>query len=264
MSQNWVKNYFLVLTFLTFITACNLDSIDEPFIVAEVEKEFNLDLWEDLRPNGRVLQLIIETIEDEDCTNYTIDYNYLPSSSKFDISILDIVPPADCNEGQAPARTIVDLGRPSAGFHELDIDLKNTVFSYGQISVAENSYKVNMEEEKGIIFLRRELLRVPENTIWGYIGVQDVSDIQIADSFVAEINDKGLQRTYDSGYYGYYNINLDGQVNMDTNFESENLKTFILEYDGADIDLEELAQTYRNAYGDAIELKIYTDEGKEI
>ena len=173
------------------------------------------------------------------------------------------MPPDDCNDGEAPASSVVDLGRLAPDFYELNIDLKNTVFSNGQLSIYNDRYKVNMDTEEGIIFLRRELLRVPPQTIWGYIGFQDSADQMIANDFIDDVAALGNKQTYNSGYYGYFNITSEGKVNMDHAFTSENAKTFLLEYTGEDSELQNLANTYRSTYGDAIELKIFTHRGKE-
>ena len=223
-----------------------------------------MDLWEDLRLGSKIFQLTIETIEEENCTNSTIEFSYLHSSSNINISIQDILTPADCSPGQAPAKSTVDIGNLAPGFYELDIDLKNTIFNKGQLTVTDSRFTIDMNSDDGISFLRRELLRIPNQTIWGYIGFHNSSDAIIALNFTQELEAISSTRSLEKGYYGHFNINSDGKLNMEHPFDANQSRTFFHEFNGEDTALQNLVDTYRTDYGDAIEIKLFNSEGKEF
>lgn len=263
MSQTSMKKYLPFLILPLFLGACDLDSLKEPIIISNIEKEFNLDLWEHLNQGNRSAQLLIETISLEDCENYSIDYHFIRSSSKLEVSLNEIVPPQDCTTGEAPAQSIIDLGNLQAGLYDLNIDLKNTVFNEGTLAVTDESFTVNMTTDEGIIFVRRELLRVPNEAIWGYIGVTDIGQISIVEDFITDLEQLSTLKDYKSGYYGYFSVNTEKKVNMaDLPFAAENMNTFVYQYAGEETALQELVDSYRTNYGALIEIKLTNTQGK--
>ena len=265
MSRTSMKYYFTIFVFALCITGCNLESLDEPIIVSNVEKEFHLDLWEALWPNSRTSQLLIETIEDEACQNYTIAYQFNKSGSTLELSLNEIVSPEDCIDGEAPASSVVDFGALSEGIYELNIDLKNTVFSKGQLTITEDYYTINMDTEEGIIFVRRELLRVPDDLIWGYVGSEDAEFTAALEGFLADLQANTSSKTLTAGYYGYFSINQSRELVYSTfPFPENQFQTFYYEYNGTEAELQEMIDNYRTTHGEDVTFKLYNAAGREF
>ena len=264
MSQAKLKYYFPFVALLLFCcNACDLESLDEPIIVTNVEKEFNIDLWEQLGANSRSVQLLIETIAQEDCTNYSIAHQINRNNVTLDVSLNEIMAPQDCNEGQGPALATVNLGELSNGFYSLNIDLKNTVFSKGQIVIREKEITVNMNSEEGIRFIRTSILRVPENFIWGYVAFTNPADASIATAFEQDLAQTSTEIRMENGYYGPFSINAQEKLFIPgLPYQDDQLETFYFESFSSNAVLQEQVDVYRSTYGDAIEIKLFNDKGK--
>lgn len=266
MSQAKLKYYFPFIAFLVFCCgACDLESLNEPIIVPNIEKEFNIDLWEHLGANSRSAQLLIETIAQEDCTNYSIAHEFSRNNATLNVSLNEIVAPQDCNEGQGPALATVDLGELTNGFYTLNIDLKNTVFSKGQLVIREKEITVNMNSEEGIRFVRTSILRVPDNFIWGYVAFNNPSDASIATAFEQDLAEMSSEIRMENGYYGPFSINAQEKlIFSDLSFQDNQFQTFYFNSFSSNAVLQEQVDFYRSTYGDAVEIKLFNDKGKEF
>lgn len=262
MRQSGLKVLSL-LVLVTILSSCNLDSLKDPVVVAEVNNEFEIGLWEELAPFGKNFYFNINTIEEYDCENYSIDYNLIKKFREFNISLADIQEPGDCQEGTNFATASLDLGTLSNGFYELNIDLKNTVINQGQLTVSSDSYLIEMEDAKGISFLQHELLRVPDFTLWGHVSYGEAME-QAADDFIAQLDSISHSKVLKKGYYGYFSVEEENsnKIVLPDAPTGDAYKTFLFHYEGQDTPLSELVEQFRNEYGDSIQIELMNDQGK--
>lgn len=236
----------LIFSFLLSFSGCSLDSLNDPVIVADIENEFYIDLWETLG-NISDFQLVIETIVDEECLNVPIDFDLLKRPNDFKVTLNEIVVPSDCNPGSAPATASVSLGNLPIGAYSFSINLKNTVNNVGLLTVTPNQYLLEMETEHGFILVRSQLLRIPDHTIWGYVNfVADQSDLAAA--FIEELKTLTAPKNFLRGYYGHFTIN--NEVNNITVTDQPidfTLTSFIHSYTDEERDaIEGLITSYRD------------------
>jgi hypothetical protein len=262
MRQIGLKTLSILLLTVT-LASCNLDSLNDPIVVAEVNDEFHIDLWENLSPFGNSFIFNIQTIVEYECENYTIDFNMVPKFREVSISLNDIQEPADCEAGFNTAHAAISLGTLSAGFYELNVDLKNTVFNQGQLTVSKESYLIEMEDAKGIDFLRRELFRIPENTIWGYISYDNTAEA-IADDFILQLEGITQAKALGKGYYGYFSIENDNsdQIILPHPPAAYGYKAFLLHFDGQDNEILDLVGQFRSDHGQAIQINLTNHQGR--
>lgn len=252
----------LLFLLVCCLSGCNLGDLQDIAIVANVEDEFNLDLWESLAPDGRTLEFHISTIKEEDCSNAFIDHRLSNSTNGFSISLLDILKPADCDPEPAPAQARINLGALKAGFSNFSIDLKNTVFNEGQLTTLNDRYLIKMETEDGVKLIRTELLRVPEQSIWGYAHYERAEQEAEASRFLADLQAAGKPALYQPGYYGHFSIDADRKIEAvyDQPVEGET-KLFLFNYSGDSASLEALLDKYRNAQNADMIFRLYDDKG---
>ncbi|MBK7869610.1 MAG: hypothetical protein IPJ74_02475 [Saprospiraceae bacterium] len=255
------------LLVLAVLAGCELASSKDPIIVPEVEDEFYIDLWEELdAPAGRALTVKIESIKNEKCLNYRIDNYFSRTGNRLKISINNIIEPSDCAPGEASVKADVDAGSLPFDTYDFDIDFKGLVVNDGYLSVNNESYVLNMESEHGIVLVRDELLRVRDNTIWGYITYNNSSDENLANNFINDL--QSISKTLSSqraGYYGHFTISpLDGRVFVHQQPTTSFIKTFLYQYDGTDNILKDLVATYRQNHGNKITIKLLNFKGKEF
>ena len=105
------KSVFVILFFLVLgFESCNVSSLDDPIVIADLEDEFVLDLWENLGPAERSLVFRITSVATEECSNYSIESPHYISGNKINVSIKDIIAPSACEPGIAPAGSEVGSG----------------------------------------------------------------------------------------------------------------------------------------------------------
>lgn len=201
---------FVIMAALFAAGSCQLEELPDPIIIPNnIKKEFYIDLQEYLHPTNRQLRFIVKTIESQDCENSTVATDYITTGREINLSINDILPPNDCIEGSAPAKTEVFAGPLSSGSYSLEIALRNLVVNNGRLSVNAESYTVNMETQEGITLLHNSLLKVPTDAFWGYVvckeseweALQSKLDDQLAGLAVP------ADDIYRDGYYGHFEIN---------------------------------------------------------
>lgn len=237
----------LSLLLVVCLSGCRVDSMTDPIIIPDVEREFTIDMLEILDIGDNLLTLQIKTIRNENCLNTGIDYSLRQSGNQVGISLNKISPPLNCQPGSAPAQASINFEKLTLGNFDFSIDLLQTITNEGTLVNGASAYRLNMKTENGIQVLHNELLKIPENTIWGWISYSG-STQQAAAGALTDISLLSSGRSFDQGYYGYFEINEDqlsirqspeDQVFLPvlTNIKPENIAA-----------LQELLQHYRREY----------------
>lgn len=259
--------FFILL--IGFIQGCQLASVGDPIVVSDIEEEFYLDLKERLGPDQRSLILEVRTIEPKPCKNYLIRHRVERSGSFLSVSLNDIVEPEDCAPGEAPAQSDVLLGVLNPDYYQLSVDLKQAVINQGQLRVRTGSYHVEMDTEDGIVWLHNELIRIPEQTLWGYLSHSgSAAAEQATTTFLEELRAIVAPKTLNTGYYGHFTISGDTRQLTIHDLPEEAAKnlreTFVFQYQDQIDAVRALAKRYRKEYDEVIQLQIFTDRGEVI
>lgn len=262
------EKLYLLIGVLTLLLGCN--SKPDPTVIVTIKEEFTVQMWENLAADDRSLQIRIETIESLDCENYEIDHTLANNSRKISIGINEIVRPDDCIVNEAPARLSVSLGYLLAGTTDFEINLSdNTVINKGLLTVSEDTYSLEMETKDGFRLLHPILNRVPRKTIWGSLQLDEsMTETERADALkmIDEIKALSESRIYEKGYYGYFSIDADGDLNFEVESELPNPlaepELFIFEYQDHHInEVSAILEYYRNIYPEQLEVKVWTWNG---
>jgi len=251
------------LMVMIFLGACQLDSLKDPIIVPDVEREFYIDLWEDLYPESRELVFKIETIKEQDCVNASISYNLNKTGNTLKLSLNNISAPADCQQG--PARIFADAsaGRISGGIYTMKLDLKNTVFNEGQLTVSGDAYRLDMNTEYGFTLRHKNLLRVPEQTLWGYVAYETAEQASVAADFVQSLRDASTDYDFREGYYGYFSVETAAPVSIHHEGpETAPHQAFVLKYEGDGTAVRAQIDAFRAAHGAPFSLKVFNAKGQ--
>lgn len=265
--ENPDKQSYQLLPIFTFflltvvLASCDFRSLKDPIVLTDVEDEFLIDIWEEITPEGRTFQLLIQTIKDQPCSNSTIDFSVSRTSTVFDISLQDITAPDDCVPGEAPALARISLGDLSPGFYPLNIDLRDAIVNEGSVRVRSDAYQLSMDSEYGIRPLRSELRRVAPEHFWGYISYPPQLKNAV-DSLQNELGDFGSYELPQDGYYGYFTV-ANGNLAIKDQPQHQSLATWIMPI--ADTDKDELANlihTFRDTYAaEGLRIDFYDGKG---
>ena len=256
---------FTCATIFFVAVGCNLSSLEDTVVVPDVDDEFYLDIWEALTPQGRFLEFHLRTIANEPCLHTSIDYEFQQTNRELAISINEIVREEGCEAGEAPATATIQSYSPlPGGYYPLFVDLREKVSSDGQVVVTSEAYTINLEDGGGILLLRPELLRIPDESIWGYLSFDDEALETVAETFVADLQSISKIRPLREGYYGYFTVNNKGALRFPNNIAPNDARTFSYRYDGEREALLNLLENYRSAYGEALKIKIFNTLGEEL
>ena len=202
----------MLIVWMIGLSACRMDKPIDPIIVADVEREFTVDMLEILDMEGNYLTLQVATIREEDCMNAEIDYRVSQSGQKIGVSLNKIVIPVNCQEGKAPARAGINLGKLTIGNFDFALDLSQTISNTGTLVNGASSYRLQLKTENGIQLLHRELLKIPEQTIWGWISYAE-STQSTAAAVLRDLSQLSSERVFEQGYYGHFSLSGD-QLNI--------------------------------------------------
>ena len=208
-----LRKISIICTLAIGLSACKIGSLDDPIIIANVDREFEIELWELLSKEDRKLVFRVNSLEEENCLNSTVSTNAFFGQRSIQISIDDIITPSDCIEGRAPAKTEIDASLVKAGIYNLTIDLKKTIVNEGQLIANNNSYEVSMFSSKGIQIPHNTLLSVPNDIMWGFIHYNTPDQLEAAQNFVTELEKNNEVINIKDGYYGYFTQD-DGQLSV--------------------------------------------------
>lgn len=251
---------FLSCSVFTF-NSCKLNDVDDPTVIVDIDDEFYVEMWEMLSKEAPVFQLRTATITEEACLNYEIAYQIVKRSNRIRASIDDIVQPDDCLPGKASATVDMEVGQVENGLYEFEINLKNsTIVNKGQLIVSDESYIAEMTTTNGIALTKEKLLRVPNLTIWGYLGAENVKPI--AADFLVELQEISTEKDFLVGDYGHFSIADNNTIDfpVETNFTE--IEPFIINYNSDLDDLKAILANYRNRYGTSLDLQVFTWQGE--
>jgi hypothetical protein len=243
------------------LTQCDNGDGKDPILVADVEKEFDVQLWEVLKPTERYLQLQISTIKDKDCLNYGIEQSIKQSGSNLELNINKVLPPEVCQRGIGPAKASLELKTLTQGRYNLTVNLGKVVPSKGSITITPSAFSFYMPEQYGFRLQKTTLYRIPEQTIWGYVAYSE-GNKAAADQFIQELvkisRDAGLER----GYYGYFEINENNGLDFPNLNIDKPILAFARNYLDTDPKLETLIKNFRNKYPQVLQISLSNNLGK--
>lgn len=260
-----IKNtiYFILIT--STLLSCRSNILEDPVIVANVETEFYIDMWETLEVDRRTFSFSVETIEEENCLNHIIDTEIEQTNESISLLLKGVLEPEDCQAGNAPAITSVDLGVLPDGLYDLNISIQDALSSTGHLLVNEAIYRIILGSEDGFSLLNKNLLRVPDRAIWGYVVYNGEQYENIALDFLDKLGALVSPIDLTDGNYGYFTkSNTSPILNITDHPDTINIKSFVYSLDTEVVLLETLIANYRENYPDQIEIKLTNWLGQEL
>ncbi|MEM9823120.1 MAG: hypothetical protein AAF985_18720 [Bacteroidota bacterium] len=256
-----ITGLYLLLLLLT-AAACNKDK-EVPNEIININDDLQIIIWEDLTNEERHLTFTVETITNQNCENYQFDYSLNQFAQQINLSINQLSLQEECQPGSAPARQSIAIGELAPNNYNLELNLNNNeIVNPGRLLVSFSQYQIILDSDHGLIVPDKTLNRIPEQTIWGYIGFNDLnqeSDVRI--DFENSMADLVRPHSLSSGYYGQFRLSELNELTIRTEQEYREQHNFLYEFGGNEQDLIAPLENLRATYGEAIEIKLFTAKG---
>lgn len=255
--------YYCCYAFLfLFLTACQPDEAN-PDVNIDISDELQVELWEILDANQRMLEFRVTTLEDLDCENYSISFTLNQTATRSMISINNILPPHECIPGIAPASNQISLGHFPEGDYPIELNLKNNeIINIGRLKVKPRFYELEMESDHGIYLPWKILKTVPNDILWGYLSIEESTD---QNAILEEFNTRIAPWTEDiglsQGEYGYFKIEngAASSINDQQTTITENI--FLFKQTGTRNELKTVLDDLRSEFPNQLSIKVFLSDG---
>lgn len=260
-----MKNFLpcsVLLFILSFVfSSCNKeDEKDLPF------RSVNLSFYEQLSSTGSSIFFDLKTVESFPCNNFTLDVSVSTASGTTDIRINDIEVPDVCVSTEGPATQLIQLGPLENEFTRFSVWVNDKRHDF-QLKSDQQTITVipGRPFESHLLFTYDTLMRIPANTIWGYITInQEKMNGPVVWQHIKEAFEKaGVQQiSLSDGNYHFFSMENDS-----LHFENVNQQahTFYFYFDKP---TELLLQAYENVIKDLglteIQLRLFDTRGERI
>lgn len=116
-----------ILLIIGILTGTNLSC-------RKVNEQINSNLLVSVEQDGTEYRLILETVSEFPCSNYSITFEEFDVKNGFGYSMLDIDKPSVCLTAIGPAKTILSLGSLDQGIYKIRI-LHNNKTHKGKLTI---------------------------------------------------------------------------------------------------------------------------------
>ncbi len=262
-SKKWA--FILLVCISVYTSACKLNSLNDPIIISLVDKEFALELWQNLQSPTNSLEIRFETIDDENCLNSSILSSYRNHSDNLSLTIFEILQPENCDPGTAPAKGVESIHSITEYInYPLQIELQEVVNNTGSLTMTNTYYEVDMSDSNGINWKRTKLFRIPQDALWGYITYNGEEQLLTANDFIQTLQNEATTIPFNRGigYYGHFELSSTNEITVKEAPEGEDSKVFLQSYNGSIENLEGLISTFRDTAPEGMELHVFDGKGK--
>ena len=253
------KIFFFILVFASY-SCVDLKDNEE---VINVEDEFDIRLYEALEMEPRSLILEISSTEFLECKNAMLSCD-LQLNPSIVLDIQDITLPEDCILESTKAICVNDLSLLADGTHSIQLSIRDDIINLGAIIKSTSAYQIDLDTDHGISYYEEELLRLPNQLIWGKVTLLEENEevFSFVNSLQAEMNMAQLEL----GNYGHFKITEQGFELLDMNNDDPAIHPFIFRYSTIDEfeSIREFIENFRTTYEEKAVLEIFNSEGLEI
>lgn len=254
----------VVFSVVVLTVGCKLNP-PETDTIYNIPDEINLELTEirDSATGKADLGMRFTTTKLYPCQNVKVDAetNWQPTNVL--ITLNNIVQPANCTAGTAPASTLLSLGNRPEAAYKCTLSLAGAVNIEGTLNIGKEKIALNFEERAGVVVKTPILTRIPAETIWGWAGYSKPSDQPLAKQFLAELTDLTGAPSLSTGFYGDFEWQSanDFSVHLPNPTGLQTLG-FVKKMTAPRAELEALLKKYRDDAGHPITILCWTTSGR--
>ncbi len=259
MNQRFTPLLIIAVASFLLTTSCRKNIGDKETIVV-VDKEFEIIPFEKLDDYGGSLQLRLATIQNQECGGTRINYTTNAFNNQLTVSLKSLAYPLICNGFAEPARDTIDLSNQKKGDIPFSLNLKDVVINDGILHVEDGRYVFEMKKENGISMPKKELLRVPQGAIWGFISNDNGQDARYQ-QMIDSLKTMTAPLSIPTGDYGYFNYTgTDIGISAKFTTQRPTVRRFLLRQTGTKEQLNSIVKYFKTVAG--MDFLLFTSDGK--
>jgi hypothetical protein len=257
-----VKRLFYLL--LTSFCVGGCDYFGNEQKSGAIDSPVQVSLAQDLTPDGAMLVVSSATVRIYPCVNAWILHETVINGNLITIHLTGIFQPEICLTALGPATASISLNSLAEGEYSIDFIVNNYISSF-KLGVTAETYSLTGSSTPWIQLKQPVLGRIPRGTIWGCIGYGTGDDGEPTPSpfvvLIALQEAGGTDLALSPGDYGHFEIDEEGNLVTPSNLPYPAVRTFLMRYDGAESDLEEIVDWVGKTYGAYLGVELNTDKG---
>lgn len=196
--------FIVLLTFgLSFFSSCTSDDDkDNPFTHIE------LNHYEQFSANKRELVFFLETQEVFPCNNFQINTQVSHNRDQVEIHADNIEIPSYCITSTGPATRSILLGNPDENPERFSFWVNSDRHDFNLL-VNEDFVEIQKGQffDKRLSFSREKLMRIPDNTVWGYLVSDAENKNNLPEGLLHIFGESGAELlNLNDGDYHYFQV----------------------------------------------------------
>jgi hypothetical protein len=246
---------------LMLLSSCRQEIADGTIV--DVDKAFELKLWQTLDATSGTLQIAVNSIKQERCGSLLrINNSVQTPDGALIINLANYTDtPNNCGNINELVHDTLTCGKMRNGIYSVQISLKNAVISKGSLTVRDDRYNLQMLQENGIKVSVPTLQRIPQNTLFGSISTDNGFEY-VARAFSDSLAFLTTPLALSNGNYGFFNVENSVYQPFSLVVTKPNATHFLQKLPSdAKQKLLNLVAQFRNRYGAAIEITLLSQEG---
>ncbi len=210
-----------VFALIISITSCKKEKADQLGIQGKDEPiEGNISAYMspqvDYKISNKQFSITCKTEKGYPCSNYPIKYSINTNGNTISINLEAVTIQTICATAFGPAHCTIPLSHLKNGIYSLIFNVRGNANRY-ELTITDKSYQLKpINSPKDVAFIGTELMKVPDNTAWGYLWNHDGSNPENSfNIFDSSLRAKGATpKTLSEGDYGYFKIDADGKLKI--------------------------------------------------
>ncbi len=258
-----MKPTHLLLFFSILLISCEGESEEQ---VNTLGSDVSISLAEYLEPQERTLTFKFLTEKDFPCINYQISHAVQRMGNTISIELTGVEKADVCLDAIGPASAFIDVGNLSEGDYELIIKVGHELVNQGTLKVTSQAYHLTMEQPEGLLLENTDLLRIPDNTIWGTLKYEpEQKNKGVYQTLLSNLEAVGAtEKRLDEGDYYYFDVDAAGRIQQRNNTADLWEEALLLEFNGSNDQITQVLQQMKQTFNDQISIRLYNAKGEEF
>ena len=244
---------------LVAITACHVSDPGEEVVQIGVDDELIVDMVQQIHNGSVELGLTIVSSTPYDCGGAGYDYRLFTAPDQISLYLNSVLLPQPCSAGPAPARERIIIPGQH-GEYEMSIGIGDLIQNSGMLTIDDEGFRLNMEQQHGISINHNFMYRIPQYTIWGY-AYSPHDQGEVFNEVINVLDPVTDPVSLPTGYYGLFNAVTTSSVQILQPGLKAGTETFVFRYTKPLSELQSKVAQLRQNLPAGTELQVLAWEG---